>query len=169
MIKPISVLLVSALVLTSCGTVRESRFNPFNWFGRGVSEPVANADSTVNPLIPRRRANIFRQEAETAYRGTPVAEITELLIERRPGGAILRTTGLANRLGPFDVRLVPVAEESDGATLTYTLSALQQPGPRNTGPRARQITAALWLTDQQLAGVRTIRVRGLTNIRTARR
>ena len=51
-----SALLVSALVLGGCGAVRESRFNPFNWFGRADVQPVDTAQS--NPLIPTGRGGI---------------------------------------------------------------------------------------------------------------
>ena len=101
--------------------------------------------------------------------GRPVETVTQLLIERRPGGAILRVTGVADRLGPFDVKLVEDEANPDPATLSYTLSALQQPGPRSTGEWARTVTAAVWLTDQDLAGISAIRVAGRTNVQVSRR
>lgn len=170
MTRSLFVLVVSALVLTSCATVRDSRLNPFNWFGRATSEPVSAEAGAANPLIPQRRASILRRDDGAAiYLGAPVAQVTELALERRLGGAILRTEGLAARVGPFDVRLVPVPEASGGGALTFTLSAVQQAGPRSVGPRARLVTAGLWLTDQQLAGVRSITVRGAQNALTTRR
>jgi len=36
--KTFSAILVSTLVLTGCATVRDSRVNPFNWFGTARSE-----------------------------------------------------------------------------------------------------------------------------------
>ena len=85
LIQLISNLLV--LVLTSCGTVRESRLNPFNWFGNAKSTPVEVSDE-INPLIPRRRASVFRQTRDESYQGWAVEEVSDLRIERRPGGAI---------------------------------------------------------------------------------
>lgn len=167
MFKPISVLLLSALVLTSCGAVRDSGLNPFNWFGRSVSTPVAT-EGAVNPLIPKRRASIFRQEQDTSYRGWDLGEITELEIERRPGGAILRATAVADYQGAFELKLVKLDAESSPTTLTYAFRGLQ---PREAqGPvQGRTHTVALWITDNKLAGINTIQVKGARNIRTVRR
>ena len=67
------------------------------------------------------------------------------------------------------MRLIKDEDVSDDNTLAYTLKALQSAGPRNTGERARMVTAALWLTEQELAGIREIRVAGRTNARASRR
>ncbi|MFZ5961715.1 hypothetical protein ACOXXX_02085 [Thalassococcus sp. BH17M4-6] len=176
MFKPLSVLVISALVLTSCGTVRESRLNPFNWFGRSTSEPVQTTTSAAarNPLIPASggrglRGLIGIGQEDEVYAAPPIAEVSELLIERRIGGAIIRATGVADRVGPFDVRLIPDEAASTGGTLSYTLRAKQQPGPRSTGELARMVTVAVWLSDQDLAGIREIRVAGRTNALVSRR
>ncbi len=167
MVKALSVLLMSALVLTSCGTIRDSRLNPFNWFGRSTSEPVVSEE--VNPLIPRRRASIFRASEEEVYLGRPVGEISQLVVERRPGGAIIRVTGIADRAGPFEVRMIKDEDASTGGVLAYTLNALQSSGPRGTGPRARTVTAAVFVSDSDLLGIRTIRVTGARNALVTRR
>ncbi len=167
MVRAVSVLLLSALVLTSCGGLRDSRLNPMNWFGRGVSEPVS-ASAEVNPLIPRRRASIFRSSQDDSYQGRLVGEISELLIERRPGGAVIRASAVANRQGPFEVRLVKNEAESDADTLTYDFRALQQPG-RVGSEWSRTVSAGIWLTDNELAGIREIRVRGQRNVQVSRR
>jgi hypothetical protein len=128
---------------------------------------VANAE--VNPLIPRRRVSFFINNQPEAFAGRPIAEITEVLVERRPGGAIIRATGQANRVGPFDVRLIADEAASVDGTLVFDLKALQQAGPRSTNPRARQVTVGRWITDQDLAGIRTVTVRGADNARSVRR
>ncbi|MFP7673152.1 hypothetical protein ACG74X_07315 [Marivita sp. S0852] len=169
--KPVTLLTLALVVLTSCTAINQSRFNPLNWFGSGQPDPSAMtpADSEVNPLIPARRASVFRTNQAAVYAGRPVAQITELLIERRPGGAIIRTTGQASRVGPFDVRLIADDDASTDDTLVFDLRARQQAGPRSAGPLARQVTAAVWITDQDLRGIRSITVRGADNARTARR
>ncbi|WP_425098294.1 hypothetical protein [Tropicibacter sp. S64] len=165
--RSLSVLVLSALVLTSCGSIRDSRFNPFNWFGRSTSQPVA-AEGAVNPLIPRRRVSIFRDNGPEVYRGSLIGEVTELVINRRPGGAIIEATGITDRQGPFELRLVKVDAESDADTLTYEFRALQL--QRRVGTElSRTYTAALFLTDQDLTGIREIRVKGLRNVRSSRR
>ncbi|WP_417208717.1 hypothetical protein [Antarctobacter sp.] len=169
MFKSVSVLLFAALVLTSCGAVRDSRVNPLNWFGRSQSAPVAVAsDAVVNPLIPRRKESIFRREKDTSYRGSDLGEITELVVERRPGGAIIRATAVADQLEAFDLKLVKIDEESQSGTLTYAFRGLQP--RRSQGPIAsRTHTAGVWVTDNQLRDVRVIRVKGARNVRTVKR
>lgn len=168
MVRSLSVLLISAVVLTSCGSMRDSRLNPLNWFGRSQSQPV-QTDADVNPLIPKRRAvSLFRQDAESTYEGRLIYEVENLFIERRPGGAIVRATGLSVRQGPYDVRLVKLDEESDDSTLTYEFKMLQA-GPTGGPAASRRVTTAIALTDQQLFGIRTIRVKSATNIQSSRR
>ncbi len=164
MFKPIVILIFSAGLLTGCSTVRDSRVNPFNWFGGSRSVAVQSESAAANPLIPASRGNGLLRINKSAgpYLGQPINQISELLIERRPGGAILRASGVADRQGPFDVRLLLQPVQTPG-TLAYTLSAVQTAGARDASPWSRTVTAALWLTDQELAGIRTIRVTGRTN------
>lgn len=164
----LSVLLISTLTLTACGSVRDSRLNPFNWFGKSRSAPVAES-SDVNPLIPRQQRSVFRRPEE-AYMGTPVDQITDLVVERTPGGAVLRINALPLRQGAFDVRVVP---ENDGqavdGVLTFTLKALQPPTEPQGTESSRFMTAAYFVSDQDLLGVRQIRVQGARNAQVSRR
>ena len=108
----LGVLLILATLAAGCGTVRDLRLiRHLNWFGGATSRPVATQTAVgANRLLPQRtRAGLFSRETQEVYAAPPIAVIDELLIERRPGGAIIRTTGIAERAGPFDVRLV--AEE----------------------------------------------------------
>ena len=167
--KALSALVVSALVLTSCGTIRDSRLNPFNWFGRSQSTAVASdGTGAANPLIRQRRASIFRPDAP-AYSGQLLGEVSELLIERRPGGAVIRVTGVADRLGPFEARLVKNEDQSQAGTLAYDLRAYQPPNPTTQSDWPRTVTVAVHLTDQDLRDVREIRVNAARNVRTSRR
>lgn len=164
-------LILATVALTGCAAINESRFNPLNWFGSSQPDPAAMdvANAEVNPLIPRRRVSFFINNQPEAFAGRPIAQITEVLVERRPGGAIIRATGHANRVGPFDVRLIADEAASVDGTLVFDLKALQQAGPRSTNPRARQVTVGRWITDQDLAGIRTVTVRGADNARSVRR
>lgn len=163
---PVTICLVAGLVLAGCGT----RLNPVNWFGPSQPAPAAAAEET-NPLIPRRNtaASIFRANRDEVYLGQPIAQIESLLIERRPGGAIIRTTGIAALPGPYEVRLTPIEAASSESRLAFSFDARQQPGPRSTGPDARKVTTAVYLTDQDLAGIREIEVRGARNALVTRR
>ncbi len=167
--KSFGLLLASTLVLTSCGTVRDSRLNPFNWFGRAERVDVAVAEKEINPLIPQKRESIFeRKEAE--YAGTPVSVVNELHIERVSDGALIRVKATASAQGAFDVVLQPANEEElpvDGV-LTYNILALQPGGAQGT-VRSREINVARFRTNQELAGVRTIRVVATENALQSRR
>ncbi|WP_415920568.1 hypothetical protein [Tateyamaria sp. SN6-1] len=167
-------ILVATLTLTACST----RLNPFNWFGRSQSEPVVvqQEEAEKNPLIPqseRVRLNLFGlRDRDTEYPGGPVDQVSDLVIERVPGGAIIRAVGVPDYQGAFGVRLQPATEDEvpvDGV-LTYRLEAIRPDGARLGGAqRVREVTVARQLTDNQLAGVRTIRVEGVRNAQTSRR
>lgn len=163
---PILALLLAGMTLTACGSIRDSGLNPFNWFGRSRAETLP-ATGPVNPLIPTG-GGLFSRRGPAAYTGTPVAVIKDLVIERAAGGAIIRVKAVADRQGPFEVRLIKDDDAKDG-TLSYTLKALQTP-TRLVGPEtAREIVAAKFVTDGDLAGIRTIRVKGAKNARSTSR
>lgn len=107
----LSALLISSMALGGCAAVRDSRVNPFNWFGGSRSEAVATAptEASTNPLIPAQRAGLFaRKRAEREiYLGTPIDTVSDLVIERVPGGAIIRATGVSQSQGLYEVRLTP--------------------------------------------------------------
>jgi hypothetical protein len=166
--KTIGILLVATLTLTACGRVRDSAINPFNWFGR--AETVETEAEEINPLIPQERESIFRQ-GEPEYAGSLVAELTTLRIERVAGGAIIRVKAIAATQGAFDVRLEPENEDQEPVkgVLTYSLLAVQPPGYRQGPAQSREITAAVFRTDQDLSNVRTIRVVGANKTLQSRR
>ena len=165
--------ITGAFALAGCGGFRDSRINPRNWFGRSTSRPrdAAPTDGS-NPLIPDREDSIFRRAPrEEVYEGTPVDQITGLSVERTSDGAIIRVTGQTLRQGAFDVRLIPEHDTDApvGGVLAYQLQAIQ---PSNTpqGPaRARQVTTALFVSNQTINRATEIRVSGLRNERVTRR
>lgn len=163
-------LLVAGSLVTGCG-FRDSRVNPFNWFGDGRDVPQQQADETTqaNPLIPRR-SRFTRPELQ--YQGTPIDIIDTLTIERTPGGAIIRATGTAAQQGPYDVRLTPVTEDGSAVdgVLAFRFEVLKPSRPQPVGAeRTRQVTVARAVTDQDLAGVRSIQVEAARNTKLARR
>lgn len=164
--KPLMALMVATLTLSACGAVRDSRLNPFNWFGQSRAEAVGAGPT--NPLIPPR--NRFRRP-EAVYAGVPVDTIKEMAIERVAGGAIVRVKGISASQGAYEVRL---EAENDGQpvknTLTYTLKAQYPRGNRRIGAEtSREVVAARFISDNDLAGVRTIRVVGARNARSSNR
>ena len=157
-------LMVSAMVLSACNT----RLNPRNWFGNSEEVPV-EAAGEVNPLIPTE-SRIW-QRPEEVYAGVPVRTVTELKVERIADGAIIRATGVAYVQGAFAVKLSPLNNgEPENGVLTYELLAVHPSwGSRGGTEQTRTVTVAHSLTDQQLAGVRTIKVVAAENARQSRR
>lgn len=176
MLKPLLTAIVLTATLTGCGAMRDSAVNPFNWFGRSQEVPVEASDAAaVNPLIPETRRGLFagaRERRNAAAVTSPIDQITDLRIERVPGGAIIRATGLDTAQGTFNAGLLPSNPEDlpvDGV-LTYTFERQLPPAARTGGPVAsREITVARKLTDQQLRTARSIRVVASGNARAVRR
>ena len=162
--KSISMLVISSVLLAGCG---QSRLNPLNWFGRAERvETVAAEDA--NPLIPRRRGMFAREEA--GYAGALVAVARDMKLERTPGGAILRVTGLAAAQGSWDVRLEETNEgEPVEGVLTYELRAIATPNAAVGGERTRLLTVATYVSDQQLATARSVQVVAAQNSLISRR
>lgn len=172
----LSLLVISSLTLAGCGGWRDSRVNPSNWFGKSEPRRVVNADGTeeVNPLIPERSGIFDKRPKDETYEGTPVDQITALNIERTPGGAIVRATGLSLRQEAFDARLVNVHGEDDDlmpvdGVLTFRLSAIQSRVAPQGPERTRRIHVGRFVSAQTLAETRVIRVIAARNERVSRR
>lgn len=146
---------VTALTLSGCG-FGESRLNPLNWFGS------ARETEALDPV-----EIVLRQETRPL-----VAQITELTIERTPGGAIVRATGLPIQQGWYDAELVN--EDRDGkpidGTLLYSFRARPPLEPtRVSTVQSRELTAAIYVSDITLSATRTIQVTAAQNSRAIRR
>jgi len=191
---PLLALLVSSMLLSACGgSLRDSRFNPSNWFVRSTSQEVESgtvrtADGRVeevNPLIGERKQSqlvaanrsslqksgiLRRRSKEEPYLGTRVDQVTGLVVEPTSTGAIVRVTGLTGRQGAFDVRLLPIdeAQPKDGV-MNYELLALQPVNTPQGPPRTREVQAARPLSAAKLREISTIRVVARSNVRTTRR
>lgn len=168
-------LLVSTLVLAGCSTIRDSRVNPFNWFGRSQVTPVDASLQTaeVNPLIPTGRSGVFSFRRSNAPQSLAplAAQVTDLTVERVQGGALIKATSLADTVGAFQVTLEPLnrGDAVDGV-LTYELRSFTAPaGQVPMPPRARSHVAATKVTNADLAGVREIRVQAARNAAATRR
>lgn len=161
----IPTLLIAILGLSACS----SNWNPVNWFGRSQEVAVDATAEDVNPLIPKRRGMLTRPEED--YPGIPVAKITELKIERVPNGALIRAKGVAHVQGAFSVRLDPLNDgEPVSGVLSFEMLAIHPKGGNPGGSeKTREVIVAYRLTNQQMEGVRTIRVIGVENARQSRR
>ncbi|AKO96916.1 MAG: hypothetical protein RID15_04490 [Marinovum algicola] len=160
--------LVVATSLAGCAAVRDSRVNPANWFGRSETVATPPAESEVNTLIPERRAFFGKRDAPP-YEGALVEQVTELHIRQVAGGAVVEVSGVLTSIEGYDVRLVAL-EEAEAGSLSYEFRAVQPRYGEGVGnAHARAVTAAIRLTEQELAGIRTIRVVARDNIRSASR
>jgi hypothetical protein len=165
---------LSALVLSGCG-FRDSRVNPFNWFGRSQEVQVAQPKE-VNPLIPTRAGGLFRggrARREAALNATtPIGTISDLAVERVSGGAVIRATGFDARQGTYRARLVPNLKDEipEDGVLIYRFERLRPDYATQAGTQAsREVTVARRISDQQLRGVREIRVVAANNALYVRR
>lgn len=170
--KTLTLFAVLTLTLSACGAILDSRVNPFNWFGQSRSVATSVPEQT-NPLIPRRGGFFSRgREQDAIYLGRPFEQVTDLTVERIPGGAIIRATGLAARQGIYAVQLTPQNEEEEAVdgVLIYRLEGVRPTANTPVGTKpTREVTAGRKLTDQQLRDVRVIRVEGALNAQETRR
>lgn len=153
---PITLMLITALAVAGCGRIRESRLNPFNWFGRSTPAPAAAA-AVVGTDPGDGRAL--------------VAQVTAMEVTAQPGGAIVRATGLPPTQGWWKADLLALngGEPVEGV-LTYRFVIVPPPGEtRVSTPQSREVTAAVFVSDKALAGVRTITVQGAEGSRSSRR
>ncbi len=148
--RPLAFLTV-CLVLAGCGGLRDSRLNPFNWFGK--SQP---------------RETIVLQETP----GDPrpfVDAVLGMTVEPIPGGAIVRATGQTPTQGWWQAELVPLPVDENG-TLVYEFRLLPPVTPTDVNtPQSRQVTVGIYISDYKLENLREIVVQGATNARAARR
>ena len=128
--------------------------------GRGARRQFGGAPKTPEELLP---AEVIQQDPRPL-----VDQVTSARLERAPGGYILRATGLPPRQGYWSADLV--RRGRDGSALVYEFRAAP---PFQSTPvsseRSRQIVAATFLSDQDLAGTREVRVLGARSSRSARR
>lgn len=139
------------LILASCGGLRDSRLNPFNWFDR--SEARVTVDLPDTQADPRPL----------------VQTVLDLQVEPMPGGAIVRARGLPPTQGWWGAELVltPVA---DPGTMLYEFRLVPPLGPTDVNvPRSREVDVAIFVSDYKLQFVNEIVVQGATNARSVRR
>ncbi|MCX7645421.1 MAG: hypothetical protein N2Z62_09025 [Rhodobacteraceae bacterium] len=159
--------LALTLTLGGCAGFRESRFNPLNWFSRSEAARIDEAQRFQRPADPRPL----------------VDQVTAMTVERVPGGAILRATGLPPTQGFWDAALVEVPQfieerASDGtvtrirdsSVLVYDFRLAPPPYAARQGTEpSREVIVATFLSNNRLDGVSRIVVRGERTERISRR
>lgn len=141
---------LAALPVAGCGRIRESRFNPFNWFGRDRNTTVVvgeRADIDPRPLVD---------------------QVLSMSVEQAQGGAIIRATGLPPTQGYWDAELLD--DSRTAGVLTYQFRLQRPLTPQRTSTTwSREVEVATFVTDQELQGIREIQVLGARASRAARR
>lgn len=150
--------LIAVMVVSGCSTVRESRFNPFNWFGNSREEAAT--------LEPREGYIAVRDG-----RGM-VDSVVSLRIDRTPEGALISAVGLPPTQGYWQAELVPVDqfERPENGTLAYEFRIAKPFGQaRVSTQQSREVSVGHFVSNTQLQNVRTITVIGKNNRRSSRR
>lgn len=146
------------VLVSACGRIAESRLNPFNWFGQGRQEAVVTAPADISDIV--------------AQDGRPLIEqVVGMSVDRMAGGAIVRATGLPPTQGWWGAALLP---ENGGVpvdgVLSFAFVNAPPPAPRRASTQqSRELTVATFVSDQNLAGVRQITIRGAANQASSRR
>lgn len=146
---------VLAMVVLISGCSGGFSLNPFNWFRSGPEV------ETLSEL-----------DVQTVTDSRPLIQtVTSLSIDRTPGGAIVRATGLPSVQGWHSADLVA---ENDGdpinGILTYAFRAAPpEIAERSSTVQSRELVVGKFIPELTLVNVREIRVVGQTNIRSARR
>lgn len=161
--------LIAALALTlataGCGRIRDSKINPFNWFGKDRAEQA----QTLAPSggYPVKVGKPGQRE---------VAQVASLSVDKTPAGAIITAMGLPPTQGFWDTDLVPLNDGKPDETGSVTYIFMVTPPPADSAdarrvmnPQSREVSAAAFLSNQKLEGVRKIVVQGAGNARSVRR
>ena len=150
-LSPRPVALLLCLTLMACGGMRDSKLNPFNWFGR--SQEVEKVALPKAPADPRGL----------------VQQVISLNVEEVPGGAIVRATGLPPTQGYWEAELVALPVDETGRQLLEFRIFPPVETMRAGTPPSREVVVALYLSNYKLDAVREIVVQGEANARSARR
>ena len=147
--RPVLAVTLCALLI-GCGGFRDSRLNPFNWFGR--SEP---RETVAVPVVEDPRPL--------------VGAVLSMTVEPMPGGAIVRARGETPTQGWWAAELVPMDVGEDGV-LVYEFRLLPPEGRTDVNtPQSRQVDVAVFIPNARLERINEIVVQGSSNARSARR
>lgn len=152
--KRMVAMVATLAVLAGCVSVKESKINPANWFGKDKEERVAAAEQP-KPTDPRPL----------------VAEIARLTVDRLPGGAIVHVKGISQAQGYYEGELVPLnGGLPDRGRLTFEFRLMPPNQTTAVGANAtREIVVAHFVSTQSLEGVQKIEVIGQNNRRIVNR
>ncbi|MFZ1661316.1 MAG: hypothetical protein WAT77_05105 [Paracoccaceae bacterium] len=155
---PVAVMtaLVLTMTLADCAKVRDSRLNPFNWFGR------SRAAQTQTVLAPNEAAD-GRQL---------IQQVTALEVTKTNYGAIVQAKGLPPTQGWWKAELKADnrGKPDENGVVTYRFLVFQPPGPTPVSTvQSRELTAAAFLSTVDLDSISQIVVQGELNSRSSGR
>lgn len=171
--KTLSVLLFAAMSVSACGGWRDSRANPSNWFGSSTPSPTEVSADDADALVPQQSSGkglFARPDAED--NSVPIAVINELRIDPTPTGAIIYASGTAIRQGAFNAQLARVRSEelSKNGIMEFTFRVdYPEYATVQGNERSRMVSDATTVSNQDLEGIRMVRVVGQQNALESRR
>ena len=146
---PLVATLCATLALGACSTIGGSRLNPFNWFGGSEETVVLVAEKPADKRLL-------------------VTQVTDLTLEKMPGGVIVRATGLPPTQGYWEAELV--ARPIEDGTIIYDFRVFPPITAQIASTtRSREVTVAAYLSNVKLDSIRQITVQGSVSARTTRR
>lgn len=167
--KSIAVLLTGALVLSSCGAIRDSKVNPRNWFGRSDEVRHEVEAETTNPLIPIEEKIDITRKAEADDTRVLITSVSELHVAPTPTGAIIQVAGVPSRQGAYNVDLRRNEDAEEGVLELELRVDYPEFATARGSEFSRTVRAAYSVTNQDLRDIRLIRVVAAENARETRR
>lgn len=151
--RALAVAVVLSLALSGCAGLRDSRLNPFNWFGG------------------ERESRTAATTAEVADPRGLVPQVLSLGVDRTASGAIVNAMGLPPSQGHWDAVLLPLNNGRPvNGVLSFEFRLQPPPAPTREGTqRSREVLAGTFVSNQRLEGVRVIEVIAARNRRSVRR
>ena len=142
----------AALVVASCGRIRDSRLNPFNWFGGA-----------------KRREQVAATPAEEQDPRLLVADVVSLNVDPYSAGAIVRAKGIPPSQGWWEAELVARPIDENGVQVyDFRVFPPLTETPEGT-PMSREITVAVSISAVKLDQISEIVVQGQNKALSSRR
>lgn len=142
----------AAALVAGCGRIRDSRLNPFNWFGGS-----------------RQREQVAATPVEAQDPRLLVADVVSLDVDPYSAGAIVRARGIPPTQGWWDAELVARPIDENGVQVyDFRVFPPLTETPPGT-PVSREITVAVSISAVKLDQISEIVVQGQNNALSSRR
>ncbi|ESW59252.1 MAG: hypothetical protein Q27BPR15_18560 [Rhodobacter sp. CACIA14H1] len=143
----------AAALVAGCGRIRDSRLNPFNWFGGARRRERVEDTAPVEAQDPRLL----------------VADVVSLNVDPYSAGAIVRAKGIPPTQGWWEAELVARPIDENGVQVyDFRVFPPVTETPAGT-PMSREITVAVSISAVKLDQISEIVVQGQNNALSSRR